>query len=742
MSVPATADDLIKVIRKSGLIDEAKLGPFLQSHGADGLLQSDARKLAAVTVRDGLLTYFQAEQFLLGKWRGFTLGKYKLLERIGVGGMGQVFLAEHMYMRKRMALKVLPPTKAEDPVALGRFYREARVASSLDHQNIVRTVDIDQDGPLHFLVMEYVDGTTLLDIVKKFGPMNVLRASHYIRQTAIGLQYASHRGMIHRDIKPGNIILDRKGTAKLLDMGLARFYRDEQDQITIKYDDKNVLGTADYIAPEQTRDSRNIDVRADIYGLGASFYFLLTGLPPFPEPTVAEKILGHQTRKPRAIRELRPEVPQGLTKIIDKMMAKDPKERYQTPQEIVDALEGWTGEPINPPAADEMPKLSPAAMETSHVGAPPLQVAVPVQAPAPTPALATPQVRDASHVKPEETSRHRSMSASMLVLPDVAESAYENAMTVPVPADLRAAMAAATAGTGAPKPSSVVDLVMPPPTRANGLGAKPPGSIGSGLETRALGTATDHTPQHTAPPRPPVAEMRPAPPEPPQLAPARPVLPRPAAPRPPAPQVRPPQPAPVAPPLESPKLPPDLLKLSKSKTPGLEPKRHEPTVVPPKPASPVLPKPPVITPPSIAGRVAPPQPVKPPSAHGLTKVAGLETARPAEVTPAPAGQKLRSSTPDLKTYLAEKAAKPPTDRPKIGSWNVQLPASANRPLSPSSQPPVYRPPTRMPFFDQPVVMGRPTVLARILRWILMFVISSMIGVTLGMAIWSQFLRQN
>src|SRR5262245_17446691 len=372
MSTPLNADDLVKLIRKSGLVDEQKLTGFLSAHQRDGLFQTDAKKVVATMVREGLITYFQGEQFLLGKWRGFTLGKFKLLERIGVGGMGQIFLCEHTFMRRRMAIKVLPPSKAEDPVALGRFYREARVAAGLEHPNIVRTYDIDQDGPLHFLVMEYVDGTSLLEVVKKFGPLSVPRACHYIRMACRGLQSAHGTGMIHRDIKPGNIMVDRGGTAKLLDMGLARFYRDEKDQLTLKYDDKNVLGTADYVAPEQTRDSRNIDIRADIYGMGATFYYVLAGQPPFPEATVAEKLIAHQTKKPRPVRELRNEVPPGVSKIIEKRMAKDPKDRYQSPQEVADALEVWTQQLIDPPPATEMPKLSPAATDPSFTPAAPV----------------------------------------------------------------------------------------------------------------------------------------------------------------------------------------------------------------------------------------------------------------------------------------------------------------------------------------------------------------------------------
>src|SRR5829696_2822623 len=184
MSVPNSVEELIQLIRKSGMIDEARLTNYLQRREFARGLPNDPREFAEDMVRDGVLTNFQSEQFLLGKWRGFTIGKYKLLERVGVGGMGQVFLCEHMFMKKRVAVKVLPPAKADQPAALGRFYREARAAGSLEHPNIVRTHDIDQDGNLHFIVMEFVDGPNLLDVVKKFGPMDIGRAASYAKQTA------------------------------------------------------------------------------------------------------------------------------------------------------------------------------------------------------------------------------------------------------------------------------------------------------------------------------------------------------------------------------------------------------------------------------------------------------------------------------------------------------------------------------------------------------------------------------
>lgn len=171
MSVPTSVEELTQLIRKSGMVDDSALNAYLHRRQSGRGLPEDPRLAADAMVEDGLLTEFQAEQFLLGKWRGFTVGKYKLLERVGVGGMGQVFLCEHLFMKRRVAVKILPPAKAEQPAALGRFYREARAAGQLEHPNIVRTHDIDQDGNLHYIVMEYVDGSNLLDMVKKNGPM-------------------------------------------------------------------------------------------------------------------------------------------------------------------------------------------------------------------------------------------------------------------------------------------------------------------------------------------------------------------------------------------------------------------------------------------------------------------------------------------------------------------------------------------------------------------------------------------
>src|SRR4051794_30472169 len=212
MATPASTEEFLDLVRKSGVTDERRFAEYVTRSRASNTLAPDAARMAGLLVRDGILTQFQAEQILQGKWRRFTIGKYKVLERLGHGGMGSVYLCEHKLMRRRVAVKVLPPTKASDSSCLERFYREARAVAALDHPNIVRAYDIDQDDKLHFLVMEYVDGLSLQELIKRNGPLSPLRAAHYIYQAAYGLQHAHETaGLIHRDIKPGNILVDRAG---------------------------------------------------------------------------------------------------------------------------------------------------------------------------------------------------------------------------------------------------------------------------------------------------------------------------------------------------------------------------------------------------------------------------------------------------------------------------------------------------------------------------------------------------
>ncbi|MFO0937662.1 MAG: serine/threonine-protein kinase [Gemmataceae bacterium] len=360
MPAPTTVEEFLDLIQKSGVAEMSRVKGYVQKITETRDATKKIDQVAQLMIRDGVLTFFQAEQLMQGKWKRFFIGKYKVLERIGTGGMGQVFLCEHKLMKRRVALKVLPAIKAQDPASLERFYREAKAVAALDHPNIVRAYDIDQDENIHFFVMEFVDGPNLQDLVKKIGPLDPIRACHYIFGAAAGLHHAHEMGLVHRDIKPGNVLVDRTGVVKVLDMGLARLIYDDDDMLTKKYDE-NVLGTADYLAPEQAVDSHSVDIRADIYSLGGTFYYILTGSSPFPDGTIAQKLLWHQTRDPRPIRSLRPEVPQEIVKIVELMMHRKRDERFQTPADVLAALEPYVQQPIAPPPEEEIPSISAAA---------------------------------------------------------------------------------------------------------------------------------------------------------------------------------------------------------------------------------------------------------------------------------------------------------------------------------------------------------------------------------------------
>jgi len=355
MSAPTTADEFLELLRKSRLLDGDRLPSAVEKlRGAGQLSASELARMVGQLVQDRTLTPFQAEQLMQGNWRGFFLGKYKVLQPLGAGNTCRVYLCQHLAMRQHgVAVKVL---SAPDQPTLERFYREARAAAALDHRHAVHAYDIDQDGKYHFLVMEYVDGSTLKEIVGKTGPLEVGRAAHYLQQAATGLQHVHEMGLVHRDIEPSNILIDRAGIVKLVDFGLARFYQDEDDRLTRVGE---VFGTPDYMAPEQALDSHSVDIRADIYGLGATFYFGLTGQPPFPVTTVAEKLIFHLSREPQPIASYRPDVPDGLAAVVVRMMAKDSAERYQSAAEVADALAPWTQTPIPPPTEDEMPLFIP-----------------------------------------------------------------------------------------------------------------------------------------------------------------------------------------------------------------------------------------------------------------------------------------------------------------------------------------------------------------------------------------------
>jgi serine/threonine protein kinase/WD40 repeat protein len=261
--------------------------------------------------------------------------RYHVLELIGTGGMGAVYKAEHRLMNRLVALKVINPSLIANPDAVERFRLEVRAAAQLVHPNIVTAFDAEQVGDVHFLVMEYVQGVSLDHALKRSPQIPVLNACDYVRQAALGLQHAHEKGMAHRDIKPHNLML-AKGRVKILDFGLARFVSGRNTSGLTALG--TVMGTPDYIAPEQATDARQADIRADIYSLGCTLYHLLAGRPPFPKGTPIEKVIAHMEQTPPPLPAFRSGLSDELVAVVERMMAKDPADRFQTPIEVVRAL--------------------------------------------------------------------------------------------------------------------------------------------------------------------------------------------------------------------------------------------------------------------------------------------------------------------------------------------------------------------------------------------------------------------
>jgi eukaryotic-like serine/threonine-protein kinase len=342
-----SVDRLIELVQRSKLVEHTQFSKTLADLKKSAPEQfEDAAFVADALVDQKLLTRWQANKLLDGKHKGFFLGKYKLLGHLGTGGMSMVYLAEHVMMQRRVALKVLPKGRVEDSSYLARFYREAQAAASLDHANIVRAYDIDNDGDVHYMVMEYVEGRDLQNLVKESGPLGYEMAANYIAQAATGLQHAHDAGLIHRDIKPANLLVDGRGVVKVLDLGLAMFANSEQASLTIAHEE-NVLGTADYLSPEQGISSHTVDARTDIYSLGCTLYYVLTGHPPFPEGSLTQRLMMHQTQAPASIFIDRPDAPPALVDICVRMMSKSPEERYQTASEVASVLQQFLESPTN-----------------------------------------------------------------------------------------------------------------------------------------------------------------------------------------------------------------------------------------------------------------------------------------------------------------------------------------------------------------------------------------------------------
>jgi eukaryotic-like serine/threonine-protein kinase len=344
-----TVQNVYGLLLRSKLLsaDEAKtMYTRWQEEAKDGA--ANLSRFAAWLVSHKLVTEYQASLLVRGHAEGFFLNEYKILDRLGKGRMAGVYKAQHR-LGQIFAVKVLPPSRAGDPTFLGRFQREAKLAMRLKHPNIVRTFQVGQAGSLHYLVMEYLEGETMEDVLarrKKLPPAEAVRLAFQALQ---GLQHIHAQGLIHRDLKPANLMLvnstadsTARATVKLLDIGLGRIFFDEAggpaegDGLT---GEGVLLGTPDYMSPEQARDPRTADIRSDIYSLGCVLYHTLAGQPPFPDTNIISQMIRHATEPPRPLKELNPAVPDGLQQILNWMLAKDPGGRYPTPERAAQALE-------------------------------------------------------------------------------------------------------------------------------------------------------------------------------------------------------------------------------------------------------------------------------------------------------------------------------------------------------------------------------------------------------------------
>ncbi len=339
-AVPS-APEFLHYLAESRLLPPAELDAFLRAN--PGLDEGDASRLVDALLCQGRINEFQLGRLLAGQTFGLVLGHYRIVERIGSGGMGVVYKAEHIHMHRTVALKILAAEDDRSHIFLQRFTSEMQALAVLRHPNIVLAfdageIDLPQGGGkvLRYLVMEYVTGRDLEQVILDGGPLAVGLACNYVRQAAEGLRHAHEHGLVHRDIKPGNLLVTAQDEIKILDFGLARLCRRRCTEAHA------MLGTVEYMAPEQARDARTVDIRADIYGLGGVLYWLLTGQKPFPgDRPPLEELLARQRESPPSLRRWRPELPAELDAIVSQMMAQAPNDRFPTPLAAITALNAF-----------------------------------------------------------------------------------------------------------------------------------------------------------------------------------------------------------------------------------------------------------------------------------------------------------------------------------------------------------------------------------------------------------------
>lgn len=343
--MPSTlsVDHFLRGLELSGILPADDVSAVLRIVDIDEASYPTPESVAEYLVTAGMLTRWQADKLLDGKHKGFSLGNYVLKDMLGQGAMGTVYLAEQTLMKRRCAVKLLHPTRLKDPELLERFLREGRAVATTDHPNIVRAYELSRvregNTDLYFLSMELATGRNLQDVVEQDGTFTPKRVAHLMRQVALGLAHAHLKGLIHRDIKPTNLMLDDTGLVKILDLGLARFFDDSDDSRLSSLHDSTFLGTAGYLAPEQAYNSRDVDARADLYSLGATAFFLLCGRAPFNEGTVVRRLMESQSQQPPHPKDLRSDIPEELDQLIVRLLQPVAADRVQSADELIVAID-------------------------------------------------------------------------------------------------------------------------------------------------------------------------------------------------------------------------------------------------------------------------------------------------------------------------------------------------------------------------------------------------------------------
>jgi serine/threonine protein kinase len=349
--MPATVDGFLRTVLRSGLLTREQLQESLRAVPKER--RDDPQNLADHLVYHGKLSRFQARKLLGGASMGLVLGPFQILAPIGRGGMGAVYLAIDNRTGKHLALKVLPPNKAKQgDRQRARFQREMTMSQRLAHPHIAQTMQAGIHRGVHYIAMEFIGGTSLYKLVRAEGPLAVDRAARLFAEVAGALEHAHNQGLIHRDLKPSNIMITPQDHAKLLDMGLAFREGEEVEDVEVVGGKGYIVGSIDYMAPEQTRDATGVDARADLYALGCTLYFALTGRAPFPGGDQREKVRAQRTQTPEALTKLNPAVPERFAGLVSKLMAKNPDERYPTAGALRSELLAWAGkEEPKPPDA-------------------------------------------------------------------------------------------------------------------------------------------------------------------------------------------------------------------------------------------------------------------------------------------------------------------------------------------------------------------------------------------------------